>query len=52
MIAGLVVISVDSNSDQLGMLTVYPKVNMDAALGPAGPGGYLIANVAELARQQ
>ena len=52
MIAGLVVISVVSNYDQLGMLTVYPEVNMDATLGPVGPGGYLIDNVAELARQQ
>jgi len=52
VMTGLVAISVVSNSDQLGVLTVYPEGNMDAARGPAGPGGYSITNAAELARQQ
>lgn len=52
VMTGLVAISVISNSDQLGVLTVYPETNMDIVRGPAGPSGYSVTNAAELARQQ
>jgi len=54
VMTALVAISVVSNSDQLGVLTVYPQGNMDMIRGPPppGPAGYSVTNAAELARQQ
>jgi len=54
VMTALVAISVVSNSDQLGVLTVYPQ-NMDMMRGPpppSGPAGYSVTNTADLARQQ
>jgi len=54
VMTGLVAISVISNSDQLGVLTVYPEGNMDMSRGPMGnTGGYSVTtNSAEHSRQQ
>jgi len=55
VMTALVAISVVSNSDQLGVLTVYPEGNMDMVRGPpplSGPAAYSVTNAGDLSRQQ